>query len=75
MANTAKGLLISVVFVALKEDMACVGLSAGGFLDHDIFVSAYRFGEEDPTEEDLWVEEIAHSGLADDFYQHGFRLT
>lgn len=55
------------------DDTVGMSFSASGFLNRDVLVSVYTFGEEDRTLEDVWVEIIAHSNLGATFHQQGFR--
>ena len=45
-----------------------VSLYAGGFLNRDVMVSVFTFGQEDRTDEDFWVEDLAHGDFASELY-------
>ncbi len=55
------------------DDTEGISLAAAGFLDRDVQVTIYRFGEEDRTAEDFWIEEQSHGDFAEEFYKLGFR--
>jgi hypothetical protein len=59
--------------VPSDDDTEGISLTAGGFLDRDVVVTIYTFGEEDGTAEDFWTEEKSHGDFAEEFYKRGFR--
>ena len=73
-ADTAAVTRAEILAVPYSEDdSVTVSFSPSGFLNRDIQVIAYDFGERDQTIEDQLTDQILHDSLGRVLYREGFR--